>query len=61
MREHHHARTSRIQFQREQFMELLCVRGFFLAANKGPVADIELPRRTREKASGTQGAGYITN
>ena len=42
-------------------MELLCARGFFLAANKGPVADIELPRLTREKASGTQGAGYITN
>ena len=38
----------------------LCQRSF-LAANKGPVADIELLRRTREKASGTQGAGYIIN
>ena len=36
----------------------LCQR-FLLAANKGPVADTELPRRTREKASGTQGAGYV--
>ena len=38
----------------------LCQR-FFLAANKGTVADTELPRRTREKASGTQSAGYIIN
>ena len=38
----------------------LCQR-FFLAANKGPVADTELPRRTREKSFGTQDAGYIIN
>ena len=50
-----------IKFQREQFMDSLCARGFFLAANKGPVADTELPRRTREKSFGTQGAGYIIN